>query len=238
MTHAACLHAGALACALAVVASAWAQDTRVPNASAGAPAAAPAAPPPAPAPGPAPAPAPDPNPAFRPGFIDAVGRWIGEGPPPLALPPPPAIPLPPPPAIALPPPPAIALPPPPAIALPPAPELPPLKSPQEVLGTIGSQATGAVKDAAGAAQQATGVIVGLPGTRIVTGRQRCPLAANGAPDCIPAAQALCRANGFEGGRGVDINSAQKCPATVWLSGRIPAEGECPTETFVTRAVCQ
>jgi hypothetical protein len=44
------------------------------------------------------------------------------------------------------------------------------------------------------------------------------------PDCAP--------------RSLDTQSAQKCPARVWLSGRLPAENECPLETFVTRAVCQ
>lgn len=120
-----------------------------------------------------------------------------------------------------------------------------LKGTQDTIGGIGSHATdavsnaaGAVKNAAGAAKQATGVIVGLPSTRIVTGRQRCPLAPNGAPDCLPAALALCKYRGFTGGRGLDINSAQKCPAWVWLSGRTPEEGKCRTETYVTRAVCQ
>jgi hypothetical protein len=113
-----------------------------------------------------------------------------------------------------------------------------LKGTQDALGGIGTQATDAVKDAAGAAKQATGVIVDLPKTRIVNGRQLCPLAANGAPDCAPAVAALCRTKGFGAGRGVDINSTQKCPAWVWLSGRPPPAGECRTETFVTRAICQ
>ena len=120
-----------------------------------------------------------------------------------------------------------------------------IRGTQDTLGGIGSQANdavsnaaGAVKDAAGAAKQATGVIVGLPGTRVVTGRQRCPLAPNGAPDCLPAAASLCKYRGFTGGRGLDINSAQKCPAWIWLQGRAPEEAECRTETFVTRAVCQ
>jgi hypothetical protein len=113
-----------------------------------------------------------------------------------------------------------------------------LKDTQDTLGGIGTQATDAVKDAAGAAKQATGIIVDLPKTRIVNGRQLCPPAANGAPDCAPAVAALCRTKGFGAGRGVDINSTQKCPAWVWLSGRPPQAGECRSETFVTRAICQ
>jgi hypothetical protein len=144
--------------------------------------------------------------AFQPGFIDAVGRWLGNSKTTLDQ---------------------------------------QLRGTQETIGDIGLQASDAVKDAAGAAKevagaakQATGAIADLPNTRVVNGRQRCPLAANGAPDCSPAAVALCKGRGFAGGRGLDIDSAQKCPAWVWLSGRSPQRGECHTETFVTRAVCQ
>ena len=96
----------------------------------------------------------------------------------------------------------------------------------------------AAKSAADAAGQATGAILGLPGTRIVIGRERCAIAPNGAPDCAPAANALCRSKGLGAGRGLDINSAEKCPTWVWLSGRTPPEGACVTETFVLRALCQ
>lgn len=98
--------------------------------------------------------------------------------------------------------------------------------------------TDAAKEAANAVGQATGVIFGAPGARIVDGRKRCAVAANGAADCAAAANALCHAKGFTTGRGLDINTAQKCPTWVWLSGRPPPEGVCTTETFVLRAVCQ
>src|SRR5438477_178853 len=75
-----------------------------------------------------------------------------------------------------------------------------IKSTQDAIGGVGTAATGAAKDAASAAQQATGVVVGLPGTRIVGGRERCSVAANEAPDCVGAASALCRANGLASGR--------------------------------------
>jgi hypothetical protein len=98
--------------------------------------------------------------------------------------------------------------------------------------------TDVAKSAANAAGQATGVILGLPGARMVIGRERCTIAPNGAPDCAPAANALCRSKGFEAGRGLDINTADKCPTWVWLSGRTPPEGVCVTETYVLRALCQ
>jgi hypothetical protein len=103
-----------------------------------------------------------------------------------------------------------------------------LKSSQETLGTIGNRA----KDAAGAA----GSVIALPGTRIVTGRQLCPVAANGAPDCQQGAVALCREKGLQGGRSLDIQTSQRCPIQSWIQG--PKDGECRTENHVTRAVCQ
>jgi hypothetical protein len=111
------------------------------------------------------------------------------------------------------------------------------KNTQETLGNIGTQATGAAKNAAGAAKDAAGSVIALPGTRIVTGRQLCPVAANGAPDCQQGASALCNAKGFQGGgRSLDIQTSQRCPIKSWLQG--PKEGECRSENYVTRAVCQ
>jgi hypothetical protein len=102
-----------------------------------------------------------------------------------------------------------------------------LKSTQEAIGNVGSQA----RDAAGS-------VVAIPGTRVVTGRQLCPSAANGAPDCQQGVDALCRAKGFQGGRSLDVTSGQRCPARVYIENRPPKEGECRMETYVTRAVCQ
>ena len=102
-----------------------------------------------------------------------------------------------------------------------------VKSTQETLGTLGSQA----RDAAGS-------VAAIPGTRIVTGRQLCPPAANGAPDCQQGVDALCRTKGFQGGRTLDVTSAHRCSAKGLISGRAPKEGPCPVETYVTRAVCQ
>jgi hypothetical protein len=121
-----------------------------------------------------------------------------------------------------------------------------LKGTQEKLDGLRSQADDAAKQAAGtaakqaagAAQQAAGALAGLPAARMVNGRSRCASAPNGAPDCEPAADTLCRDKGFTSGRGLEINTAQKCPAWVWFSGRMPVAGECSVETFVTRAVCQ
>jgi type IV secretory pathway TrbL component len=106
-----------------------------------------------------------------------------------------------------------------------------LQGAQETLGKVGNQARDAAKDA-------TGAVIGLPNARVVSGHERCPLAQNGAPDCQTAAAAVCRGKGFQAGNSIDTQSEQKCPAHVLLSGRAPNSTECPTEIFVTRAMCQ
>jgi hypothetical protein len=178
-------------------------------------------PPPPPDSGAAPPPPPPaPAPANQPGFIDAIGRFIGDSTAKLGE---------------------------------------GIKSTGDAIDGIGAQATGVAKgaadmakgaadvatgaadvakDAAGAAGQATGAIVDFTGTRSVKGRERCAVAANGAPDCVPAANALCRSKGFASGRGTDINSRQKCPAWVYVSGRGANSVDCTRETYVLTAVCQ
>ena len=113
-----------------------------------------------------------------------------------------------------------------------------LRQTQERIGSIGNEAAGAAKGAAGAAQEAAGAVVALPAARIVNGRRTCAVAANGAPDCQPAIDALCRSKGFNTGKSLEINSAHKCSARVWLYGTPEEKGACPIETYVTRAVCQ
>jgi hypothetical protein len=85
---------------------------------------------------------------------------------------------------------------------------------------------------------AAGTIARLPGTNVVKGWERCAEAPNGAPDCEVAIVALCKTKGYERGKSLDITSAHRCPAQVWLEGRQPAVGECKQESFVARAICQ
>lgn len=124
-----------------------------------------------------------------------------------------------------------------------------IKGARGTLGDLGEGASGAAKEAAGmakdaaqsaadAAKSAASAVARLPASRLVNGRERCVLAPNGAPDCNAAAVAVCRSKGFASGSSLDIQSAQKCPARVWLSGRSAESGECEVETFVTRAMCQ
>jgi len=77
----------------------------------------------------------------------------------------------------------------------------------------------------------------LPNTRVLRGRERCLVAGNGAPDCIAAAEKLCRERGFSTGRSVDFTEAETCPPSAWASGRLERTA-CTTTTFITRAVCQ
>jgi hypothetical protein len=113
-----------------------------------------------------------------------------------------------------------------------------LNQAHQALGEIGNQTGDAAKGAMDSAKGAADTIIGLPSARIVTSRQVCTAAANGAPDCRSAADTMCRAKGFASGKSLDTQTTQKCPAWVWLSGRPPADGDCTRETSVTRAVCQ
>jgi hypothetical protein len=93
------------------------------------------------------------------------------------------------------------------------------------------------KSAADATLGAVEAVARLPGTRVMSGRERCAVAPNGAPDCIVAADALCRKHGFTSGKSIDFTSAEECAPRVLLGDR-PAEGECRTVTFISRAMCQ
>jgi hypothetical protein len=108
----------------------------------------------------------------------------------------------------------------------------------ELNAQAAKDAEAATREAMKNAAEAATAVARLPNTRVIEVRERCAAAANGAPDCRAAATGICRGKGFKTGQALDIQSAQKCPASVWLSGRAPREGECALETIVTRAVCQ
>jgi hypothetical protein len=107
-----------------------------------------------------------------------------------------------------------------------------MQSAQEKLDKLGTQAREATKEA-------TGAVVGLPNARVVTARERCAAASNGAPDCNAAAATLCRGKGFSTGKSLDTQTEQKCNSGRFLlEGRAPSSSECPNLIFVTRAMCQ
>lgn len=109
------------------------------------------------------------------------------------------------------------------------------KGSQQTIDAIGSGAQGAVS---GAAKGATDAILSTTSQTMVTGRSACPIAGNGAPDCKSASEQLCKGKGYRTGSSVDIETAETCSAKVYISGRTGAPGECKTQNFVTRAVCQ
>jgi hypothetical protein len=103
---------------------------------------------------------------------------------------------------------------------------------------IGDKAAEVGKNAADATKGAVDAVAKLPKTRVVNGRERCDVSPNGAPDCRVAAHTICSAKGLAGGTSMDFVSAEKCPAALWMNRRKPEPGECVTETFVTRAMCE
>lgn len=120
-----------------------------------------------------------------------------------------------------------------------APAAPPEESaPPPAPAARSGDVTSVVKGAADVAKGTADAIGRLGTSRIIAGREVCATAPNGAPDCRAAAQALCRANGFNTGNSVDYVTAEKCPAQAYQGGRMPAAGECPLEHVVIRALCQ
>lgn len=105
------------------------------------------------------------------------------------------------------------------------PSLPALKSPFETIDDLNSHA-----------KNATDALPRL--TTMVKGRVACPVADNGAPDCKTASDRLCQRNGFKEGKSLDTDAAQSCSAQSMLPGRKREEGDCKTENYVTRALCQ
>jgi hypothetical protein len=110
------------------------------------------------------------------------------------------------------------------------------KSLQEKANEAGKNAAEVGKGAVDATKNAVDAVAKLPTARVMQGRERCTTAPNGAPDCVAAAQALCRKHGFATGTSMDFTSAEECPARTLL-GQAP-RSECTTVTFISRAMCQ
>jgi hypothetical protein len=106
--------------------------------------------------------------------------------------------------------------------------LPKIKSPSETLDDINSRARDAGESLSNLAKPSS----------IVTGRMGCIVAANGAPDCKTGADRLCQSKGFKEGKSLDTDAAEKCSAKVYLPGYKRQPGDCRTENYVIRALCQ
>lgn len=106
------------------------------------------------------------------------------------------------------------------------------KGAREQMDDFTGRAGSAAKDAAGS--------VNLRRPGVVAGRERCPPAPNGAPDCATATTVMCRANGFESGSSIDMQTEQKCPAATPSGPASPPidESQCWLESYVIRALCR
>jgi hypothetical protein len=102
---------------------------------------------------------------------------------------------------------------------------------------FGHEAGVAARATVNGAKDAAHAVARLPNARVVSGYAKCRIAANGAPDCVSAADAVCKTKGFTSGKSVDMTTAEVCPPKVWMSGRNEGAG-CHTETFVSSALCQ
>lgn len=110
--------------------------------------------------------------------------------------------------------------------------LPTIKSPGETIDDLNARAKDAAKDAGESLTN-----IAKPST-MVKGRAACVVAANGAPDCKAGADKLCQSKGYKEGKSLDTDAAEKCSPKVFIPGRQREPGDCKTENYVTRALCQ
>ena len=103
----------------------------------------------------------------------------------------------------------------------------------------------AARDAATATQQAmknaADAVVKSATSKVIEIHETCAIAGNGAADCASAAINACKSKGFSDGQPLDVRTAEKCNASLWLQGQGQqrlAAAECPVETVVLRAACQ
>jgi hypothetical protein len=106
--------------------------------------------------------------------------------------------------------------------------LPTIKSPGETIDDLNARA----KDAGDSLTN-----IAKPSI-MVKGRAACVVAANGAPDCKAGADKLCQSKGYQEGKSLDTDAAEKCSPKVFIPGRQREPGDCKTENYVTRALCQ
>jgi hypothetical protein len=111
-----------------------------------------------------------------------------------------------------------------------------MKEQQSKLDDFNKKSADAAKDAAAATQQA--MKSALTPSKMVEMHEVCAIAGNGAADCATAATKACKAKGFETGQPLDVRTAEKCNASLWVSGQNPATADCPVETLLLRAACQ
>src|SRR5262249_31606248 len=128
------------------------------------------------------------------------------------------------------------------------------KEQQTKLDDFNKKSAEAAKDAAAATQQAmknaADAVVKSATSKVIETSEPCAIAGNGAADCASAAVNACRAEegsaevnacrakGSAAGQPLDVRTAEKCNASLWLQGQRQAPAVCPIETVVLRAACQ
>jgi hypothetical protein len=119
-----------------------------------------------------------------------------------------------------------------------------LKEQQSKMDDFNKKSAEAAKDAATATQQAmknaADAMVKSATSKVIEIHEPCAVAGNGAADCASAAVNACKGKGFSDGQPLDVRTAEKCNASLWLQGQgqRSANAECPVETVVLRAACQ
>ena len=119
-----------------------------------------------------------------------------------------------------------------------------LKEQQAKMDDFNKKSAEAAKDAATVTQQtmksAADAIVKSATSKVIEVHAPCAIAGNGAADCASAAANACKGKGFSDGQPLDVRTAEKCNASLWLQGQgqRTANAECPVETVVLRAACQ
>ena len=106
--------------------------------------------------------------------------------------------------------------------------LPTIKSPGETIDDLNARAKDAGDSLTNMAKPSI----------MVKGRAGCVVAANGAPDCKAGADKLCQTKGYKEGKSLDTDAAENCSPKVFIPGRQREPGDCKTENYVTRALCQ
>jgi hypothetical protein len=106
-----------------------------------------------------------------------------------------------------------------------------VKEQQAKLDEFNREQSAAMKSAADA-------VVRFSSSKVIETQQLCPVAGNGAPDCASAATNVCKGKGFSSGQPIDIRTAERCKASLWVSGDKPTPADCPIETVLLRVACQ
>jgi hypothetical protein len=116
-----------------------------------------------------------------------------------------------------------------------------LKEQQSKLDDFNKKSADAAKDAAAATQQAmknaADAVARLPTAKVIEIQAPCAIAGNGSADCASAAANACKGKGFADGQPLDVRTAEKCTASLWLQGQ-KQPADCAVETVVLRAACQ